>query len=162
MNSLADTSKVLDKYESNDDAGTTAFRVACDRKSLASSQMNFNLRISLAVMCIVLVEAAKLELFSCWLNKALNSKFEVRLTSWLLKHINDRGGLSAELLAADLHSEDADCNFYLPYHNNNGWNDGRRVLGVTCQDIARCLGILRAVPPLPVCRVEKLLRHRPN
>lgn len=130
-----------------------------DKSEMNVDGMNFNVRNSLAMLCLVLGEGAKLELVSCWLNKIFESKLEVRLTSWLLKRINDWGDLSAELLVADLHDdEDVYCNFYLPFNNgNNGWNDGRRVLGVTCQDIARSLGILRAVPPLPVPMVQELL-----
>ncbi|KAL2927758.1 Ribosome-inactivating protein charybdin [Bienertia sinuspersici] len=121
--------------------------------SLADSS-NVDVGTSLAVLCLVLCEAAKLELLSCSLDKAFKSEFQVRLTSWFFKLIKDWEYFSNQLLTED--HDDADCDFYLPSLCND-WNDDRRMIGVTCQDVARCLGILQAVPPPPAPMAEEFL-----
>lgn len=150
VNSLVNSCKKLNYFEKNVDEGTS-FLVMCNKRERTNS-----LRTSLAVLCMVLCEATKFNLFSGMLGNAFKYGFEVPLTSWLLYHINDWGHFSKELLAADLHSDDTDCDFYLP-DDKNAWNDKRRVIGVTCQDVARCLGILRAFPAPPDLMEEEHL-----
>lgn len=97
-------------------------------------QKNNNVRTSLAVLCFVLFEATKLDMFSCMLNNAFKYRFEIHLSSWLLNLINDWGAFSAELLDIGNHF-DTDCNDYVPHHTN-AWHDRRRVIGVNCGDVA--------------------------
>ncbi|CAO2829929.1 unnamed protein product [Amaranthus hypochondriacus] len=146
VNHLENVSKNPDFYEHNKDVGTS-FLMVCDTKKVGDTQGNFKIRTSLGVLCLVLCEAVKVDLFSCLLGNAFEFGYEVSMTSWLLDRINDWSFFSEQLLADTVHYTDTidECNTCLPI-NLNDWPEDRRVIGITCSDITKFLGICKAIP----------------
>lgn len=144
VNSLLDSCKTLNNSKNVE----TSFLVKCDSKNLNYSLKELGVGTSLRLLCLVLCEATKIQLFARMLDSAFKSRSDFPMSSWLFGVINDWEFYSKELLRIYLHSDTAECNFYLPFEDND-WHDGRLMIGSNCQDVARCLGILRAVPPTP-------------
>ena len=63
-----------------------------------------------------------------------------------MDRINDWGFFSEQLLSDELHvSDTSKCNGCLP-NDMNDWHDERRMIGVTCLDVVKFLGICKAFP----------------